>query len=268
MVDLGSSRALRRVYSRWPALQPLLREVNGLIVRRDPPTFFGWLMTTWHEVPWATGWSAFMVAADDLRGFEHSQIAAEDVDALLWRHWHVAYSVHHARRHTESTSLVGAECGVGDGLTAHIAATQLREEALDGFSLHLYDAWAPMRVEALTASEAPNAGTYDALRVERTRRNLIGHAAHLRWHPGYVPETFGPDAPEVLHWMHIDLNSSAATTEALDFLWPRLVPGGVVLFDDYGWRQYADTKAAVDAFFSSRPGSLMPLPTGQALYFR
>jgi hypothetical protein len=268
MVDLGSSRTLRRLYGRWPALQPVLREVNGLIARRDPPTFFGWLMTTWHQVPWATGWEDFLVAAEQLRRFEHSQLAAEDVGALLWRHWHVAYAVHHVARHSEPGAFVAAECGVGDGLTAHVALSQLASELDGDYTLHLYDAWAPMRAESLTVSESAHTGTYEALQMERTRRNLAQHGQRLHWHPGYIPHTLEEDAPAHLSWLHIDLNSSVATTQALEFFWPRLLPGAVVLFDDYGWRYYADTKTAVDDFFSDRPGSLMPLPTGQAIYFR
>jgi phage tail protein X len=268
MVDLTSNRTLRRIYGRWPALQPVLREVNGLIARRDPPTFVGWLMTTWHQVPWAPGWDEFRVAAAELRRFEHSQLAADDVDALLWRHWHVAYAVRHVVRHAAPASFTAAECGVGDGLTAHIALSQMRAEVDGEYLLHLFDAWAPMRAEGLTASEAPNVGTYDALQVDRTKRNLSRHDGRVQWHPGYIPQTLGDDAPEQVHWLHIDLNSSLATTQALEFFWPRLADGAVVLFDDYGWRHYADTKTAVDDFFASRPGSLMPLPTGQALYFR
>lgn len=268
MVDLATSRSLRRLFDRWPALQPVLREVNGLLARRDPPTFFGWLMTTWHEVPWATGWEDFRAAAKELRDFEHSQLSAEDVDALLWRHWHVAYSVHHVVRHTSASGFTGVECGVGDGLTSHIALTQMRAEVKGDFSMHLYDAWAPMQASGLTASEAPNAGTYHSLQVERTRRNLSPHHDRLSWHVGYIPATLGEDAPQLVDWLHIDLNSSVATTKALEFFFPRLQPGSVVLFDDYGWRHYADTKTAVDRFFAERPGSLMPLPTGQAIYFR
>jgi hypothetical protein len=270
VVDLASSRTLRRLYGRWPALQPVLREVNGLIARRDPPTFFGWLMTTWHQVPWATGWEDFRRAAAELRAFEHSQLAADDVDALLWRHWHVAFTVHHVTRHrsTPTSPFIGVECGVGDGLTAHIALSQMKAEVPGDVTLHLYDAWAPMRADDLTESEAPNAGTYDALQLERTQCNLSGHDDRLRWHPGYIPTTLGEDAPSSVSWLHIDLNSSVATTQALDFFWPRLEPGAVTLFDDYGWSHYADTKTAVDRFFAERPGSLMPLPTGQAVYFR
>jgi hypothetical protein len=41
-----------------------------------------------------------------------------------------------------------------------------------------------------------------------------------------------------------------------------------VLFDDYGWSGYQDTKVAVDAFFAGKRGVLLPMPTGQAIFFK
>lgn len=85
--------------------------------------------------------------------------------------------------------MIAAECGVGDGLTAHFAIKQALAEDIDKVELHLFDAWAAMRPEDLTEVEKPVAGTYADLSLERTRRNLTDNAAHLRWHPGLIPET-------------------------------------------------------------------------------
>ncbi len=54
---------------------------------------------------------------------------------------------------------------------------------------------------------------------------------------------------------------------ALEFFYPRLVVGGVILFDDYGWDAYEDTKNTIENFFKDKPGLLMKIPTGQAIYF-
>ena len=89
------------------------------------------------------------------------------------------------------------------------------------------------------------------------------------FHQGYIPESLNkkPDAPDSIFYLHIDLNSAKPTESALDFFYPRLVPGGVILFDDYGWDAYEDTKNAIENFFTNKPGILMKLPTGQAIYF-
>ena len=76
-----------------------------------------------------------------------------------------------------------------------------------------------------------------------------------------------PDPPDTIFYLHIDLNSAKPTEHALEFFYPRLVVGGVILFDDYGWDAYEDTKNTIENFFKDKPGLLMKIPTGQAIYF-
>ena len=86
---------------------------------------------------------------------------------------------------------------------------------------------------------------------------------------GIIPESLAyRDKPTELIWLHIDLNSSAPTLAVLNEFFDKMLPGGVVLFDDYAWRSYYDTKIAVDAFFANKKGILLPLPTGQAIFFK
>lgn len=234
-------------------------------------------MTTWHHLPWEDGWEEFRQAAEDVRSFEHTHSGGmrpekgndpgRTVDALLWRHWNVAYSVHHAFRHTGCSDFLAVECGVADGMTANFAAAQGVAECSEFFSLHLYDSWSTMREDGLTTSEGGMDGRYGALSQNLTRRNLDKYGPNLFWHPGYIPETLDDSAPETVSWLHIDLNSAKTTMLVLDFFYPRIRPGGVVLFDDYGWDGNTEMRITVDDWFREKTGTLFPLPTGQAIYF-
>lgn len=48
----------------------------------------------------------------------------------------------------------------------------------------------------------------------------------------------------------------------------KLVPGGVIVFDDYGLESCYGARVAVDAFFAGRPETPLCLPTGQAVVVR
>ncbi len=74
--------------------------------------------------------------------------------------------------------------------------------------------------------------------------------------------------PQKISYLHIDLNSARPTRFALEFFFPRLLKRGIIVFDDYGSKNYKDTKIVVNKFFKDKPGILMPLPTGQAIYYR
>lgn len=235
-------------------------------------TFDGWYMKTWQELPWngGIGNEHFLCAAQDIKQFEFSgegKIYLSNIDELLWRHWVVSYCVRHAIEFIDE-DIDMVECGVCDGVTAFFALRELKGHNSCA-KMHLYDAWSHMRGDLLLESEKSHEGDYSKLTIQRTKRNL-SEFDNVVYHQGYIPESLHkePDPPEKISYLSIDLNSSIPTVAALEFFFPRLVRGGVILFDDYGWIGYGDTKRAVDKFFKNKPGILMPLPTGQAIYYR
>ena len=112
-------------------------------------------------------------------------------------------------------------------------------------------------------------GDYSELNINRTKKNLEEFRNCLVFHQGYIPETLhtSPEAPASVDYMHIDINSVIPTQKTLEFFWPRLSKGGVILFDYYGWTGYEEMKDMIDGFFADKPGMLLKLPTGQAVYF-
>jgi len=65
-----------------------------------------------------------------------------------------------------------------------------------------------------------------------------------------VPGTF-PQSAEVsprIRFAHIDVDLYLSTIAALKWCWPLLVPGGVILNDDYGCGSCRGAKKAVDEF--------------------
>jgi O-methyltransferase len=82
---------------------------------------------------------------------------------------------------------------------------------------------------------------------------------------GVVPDVLQQVAPEKIAFMHIDLNSPAAEIGALEILFPRMSSGAVLIFDDYGWKQFHRQKEAEDAYFRDLGYQVLELPTGQGL---
>ena len=59
-----------------------------------------------------------------------------------------------------------------------------------------------------------------------------------------------------------------AEIQALDALYDRLSPGGVIVFDDYGWAVARRQKDAEDQWFAARGLKILQLPTGQGLFIK
>ncbi len=85
---------------------------------------------------------------------------------------------------------------------------------------------------------------------------------------GRVPEILADTLPETIAFAHIDLNHAVAEASALELIYPRLSPGGVIMLDDYGWWRLSDQKIAVDAVLEGLAARIAELPTGQGLLIK
>jgi len=193
------------------------------------------------------------------------------LDHLLWRHYVVYWSAKFSTKFKSSSRFNLVEAGVCDGLTVNFAISAVESSLGKGahFEVFLYDAWGEMKKEFLTEREKFNIGDYAYLSIEQTKKNLIDFQDRCSFIKGDIPDVFTESpGPDELSWLHIDLNSSMPTLKTLEYFLPKLLPGGVVLFDDYGWKKYEETKAVADKLCSKFDGLLMPLPTGQAIFFK
>ena len=82
---------------------------------------------------------------------------------------------------------------------------------------------------------------------------------------GNIPEIFEDGhSPQLIAYLHIDLNQAPAEVAVLEALFDRIVPGGIIILDDYEWAGiYRSQKLAEDPWFESRKHRVFPLPTGQ-----
>lgn len=274
----------KKIYRKVPPIQPFMKYVHQKIfnIIPPPPKFSGWGMTSCHELPWIDkyDWDNFRQSAQDIkkqfefRGGSDIGRSVDNIDTLLWRHWIVSFSARYAVKFNRSkgNKLNLVELGVADGITAFFTLREMENYKKNTpnikYTMHLYDSWGPIREKELLKTELSRVGKYSNLSLERTKRNLTEFEDNIFYHQGYIPESLNVlPIPDSIIYMHIDLNSAIPTLAGLEFFYPRLIKGGVILFDDYGWSGYEETKETVDNFFANKPGILMKLPTGQAIYF-
>ncbi len=272
------------VYSRWPYLQIVWIKLNKAIGRNRTATISGWDMTTSVFTPWHNGGGDKVAAgflkthetlvnklrAGEFTSSQFAYLSNKEIifRELMWRHYFVYWSASYAAKATNCSLKNLVECGVCDGMGAFFAISALRENKLN-FRCFLYDAWEGMRGDFLTESEKSAIGEYSYLEVEKTQENLIEFKSNTVFNKGHIPDSFEKSSnPDSLVWLHIDLNSSLATKYALEYFFEKISKGGVVLFDDYAWPHYFDTKKVVDEFFVDKPGLLLPLPTGQSIFLK
>ena len=97
---------------------------------------------------------------------------------------------------------------------------------------------------------------------EVVRLNLERFAERLRFHPGWIPERFADVADRSFAFVHVDVDLRQPTLDSLEFFYPRLSPGGILLCDDYGCTTCPGATAAIDAFLQDKPEKMIALDAG------
>jgi O-methyltransferase len=158
-----------------------------------------------------------------------------------------------------------AEFGVFRGGTALLAAEVLRD-AHDHRPLHLFDSFAGMPT---TSTGEPFARGDLGQTSKAAVRDLVAPAGvKVEMHSGYIPDTFRETGIAQLAYAHVDVDLYQSVLDCIEFVYPRLVPGGIIIFDDYGFPSCTRAREAVDQAFAALPEKPIYLPTGQAMVIK
>jgi ferredoxin-like protein FixX len=85
---------------------------------------------------------------------------------------------------------------------------------------------------------------------------------------GFIPESLEQLSTNKICFASIDLNSTLPEKSALEFTWDRLVKGGIIIFDDYGFPGHIDQKNSHDKFAKENNSLIYTCPTGQGILIK
>jgi hypothetical protein len=96
-------------------------------------------------------------------------------------------------------------------------------------------------------------------------RRLLASYPNVHFHPGLFPDTTAVLEHLTFSFVHLDLDLPGPTQAALDYFHPRLVPGGILLADDYS---DPELRVCFESWFAGRPDTLVELPWSQLMVVR
>lgn len=158
------------------------------------------------------------------------------------------------------------ECGVWRGGSAKLLYEGVREIAPEK-RLHLFDSFEGM-AETDAALDRHEAGDFSDTSLQHVQNFVSGSNGDetaVVFHKGWIPQSFTGLEHLKFCFVHIDLDLHQSILDALAFVYPRLVPRGVIIFDDYGFASCAGARKAVDEFFADKPEAPFVLGTAQAI---
>lgn len=177
--------------------------------------------------------------------------------AIIWRTHVLCHFAKLARRRPGDF----VELGAYRGTTAHIIADWV-DLAATGKTYWLYDTFTHTGAEV----NVKMPGHIDGLHASVVAR--FADCPHVRIIQGHVPDSFGQGFPDQIAFAHLDLNQAPAEVAALRAVLPRLVSGGVLVLDDYGWWVYRAQRAAEDPILAEFGLDVLELPTGQGVVIK
>jgi Macrocin-O-methyltransferase (TylF) len=157
-----------------------------------------------------------------------------------------------------------AECGVFRGASAFLLAKGIASLAPEK-KLHLFDSFAGLS-EPKPELDGSHWHSGDlACGLAEVASNLKQYANLIVFQPGWIPEKFSEASEKQFCFVHVDVDLFAPTHDALAFFGPRMVPGGLIVCDDYGFETCPGARRAMDEYARASGQTVVHLPTGQGI---
>jgi O-methyltransferase len=164
------------------------------------------------------------------------------------------------------------ECGVYEGDMSWVV-TEMVDLPAHRRCMYLYDTFAGFSPKYSSPADYPDAPRFfDIAQSGYSRASLhagvverFADKPYVRVIKGVVPDVLHETAPSRIAFLHLDMNSPGPESRALDVLYDRISTGGVIIFDDYGWKMFSKQKEAADSIMAARGQLVLELPTGQGM---
>lgn len=191
------------------------------------------------------------------------------------RMWALLNSVKYVLRNDLPGDFV--ECGVWRGGSSFLMASLLADATEAPRKVWLYDTFSGMvsptkedvrtspedvlfagksaaALMKMDATEKANSRIWGVASLDEVKQNMKRSGiedARLEFIEGDVAKTLRQRKPERIAILRLDTDWYESTRAELEELAPRVVPGGVILVDDYG--DWAGSRRAVDEYLDSLP---------------
>ena len=165
-----------------------------------------------------------------------------------------------------SASLEGnfSEFGVHQGRSSLVSALTAVKYSSSSREFHLVDSFeglsAPVRADGSFFKKSMLNNTDAEIVLQR----LLSVTSGARLHKGFIPEVLNEIDSTTYSFVHIDVDLSEPTISVLEFVYEKMVTGGVILFDDFGFHMCPGVRTGVEKFFQDKLEKPISLPTGQA----
>ncbi len=226
----------------------------GLLIN---PTYNEDGIVTWHL-------NSFMNDEKFLKAYKLGKATkswGEDKD-LYWR----AYIACWAADHVKKLSGDFVECGVNKGGLARMIIDYIDFEK-GNKRFFLLDTFKGIPSELITEEEKKYGVSVkhygDVYEEVINRFKAFSNVEVIK---GKVPDSLIKVESNKIVYLSLDMNVAGPEIAAAEYFWDKIVPGGIILIDDYGFsNKYTVSNRLYNEFAEKRNLKVLPLATGQGI---
>ena len=172
-----------------------------------------------------------------------------------------------------------AECGAFKGLSSFVFCNYIRlfRPEFDGGGYHIFDSFeglsepstqdVPERTAATIDEKFQQAGAFQG--SLETVKSTLRDFPRIEYHRGWIPQSFEGIPEKQYKFVHLDLDLYVPIKGSVEYFYPRMVKGGVIVIDEYGFPRWPGARKAVDEFCNDH-GLVTPvsLTTGNGVLIK
>lgn len=196
-----------------------------------------------------------------LERYENRQMVSV-LQSIIWRKHSLLWAVRNA------LEIEGdfVECGVDYGFGVDVISDYIEFGSVEK-TWYLYDTYSGVPDEQLDKGFV---GSHDEMTVNQYSEvcGKFSHFKNITPVKGMLPGILNEVVPEKIAFLHIDLNNARGELETFFELYPRVVIGGYIIFDDYGAFLFAKQHLSERSVFNAMNLPVLELPTGQAIIIK
>lgn len=161
------------------------------------------------------------------------------------------------------------DCGVNTGLFSRAVMEYIQFEKLNKtyYLLDTFEGMDPRYSSEYEMARHSKIGYQSNMGLyEKAKETFSGF--NVKIIKGAVPDTLEQVETKKVAYLSVDMNCVVPEVEALEFFWDRMVSGGIIVLDDYGYPGAEDQKHAHDKFAESKGVKILSIPTCQGMIIK
>ena len=204
---------------------------------------------------------------------EMGNIWLDDDEFIRWFEGFFGNEHHHSleRKFTlrELLKLTGhvagdtAECGAFNGASSYLICDSIRGRDKEH---HVFDSFEGLSEPLEHDGHGWRKGSLRC--SEDVCRENLKDFHFVSYYKGWIPERFHEVQERTFSFVHVDVDLYQPTKDSMEFFYPRLETGGMLVCDDYGSGKCPGAYKALNEYLDGKPESVVMLTTGQGMVLK